>query len=32
LNTFVSTVAINEGARAVTRNVVPVGVSIGGGK
>jgi hypothetical protein len=31
LNTFVSTVAINEGARAVTRNVVPVGVSIGGG-
>ncbi|MBW8865001.1 MAG: SLBB domain-containing protein [Verrucomicrobia bacterium] len=32
LSTFVSTVAINEGARAVTRNVVPVGVSIGGGK
>src|SRR5690242_593748 len=31
LNTFVSTVAINEGARAVSRNVVPVGVSIGGG-
>lgn len=31
LNTFVSTVAINEGARAVTRNFVPVGVSIGGG-
>jgi len=31
LNTFVSTVAINEGARAVTRNVAPVGVSIGGG-
>ncbi|HEY2329660.1 MAG TPA: polysaccharide biosynthesis/export family protein [Verrucomicrobiae bacterium] len=31
LNTFVSTVAINEGARAVTRNFAPVGVSIGGG-
>jgi polysaccharide biosynthesis/export protein len=31
LNTFVSTVAINEGARAVSRNVVPVGVTIGGG-
>jgi len=31
LNTFVSTVAINEGARSVSRNVVPVGVSIGGG-
>lgn len=31
LNTFVSTVAINEGARAVSRNVLPVGVSIGGG-
>lgn len=30
LNTFVSTVAINEGARAVSHNVVPVGVSIGG--
>jgi polysaccharide biosynthesis/export protein len=30
LNTFVSTVAINEGARAVSRNVAPVGVSIGG--
>ena len=31
LNTFVSTVAINEGARAVSRNVVPVGVAFGGG-
>lgn len=31
LNTFVSTVAINEGARAVSQNFVPVGVSIGGG-
>jgi protein involved in polysaccharide export with SLBB domain len=31
VNTFVSTVAINEGARAVTRNFSPVGVSIGGG-
>jgi len=30
LNTFVSTVAINEGARATTRNFTPVGVSIGG--
>lgn len=30
LNTFVSTVAINEGARAVSHNVVPVGVTIGG--
>jgi polysaccharide export outer membrane protein len=30
LNTFVSTMAINEGARAVTRNFTPVGVSIGG--
>ena len=31
LTTFVSTVAINEGARAVSQNFVPVGVSIGGG-
>lgn len=31
LNTFVTTVGINEGARAVTRNFEPVGVSIGGG-
>lgn len=31
VRTFADTVAINEGARAVSRNVVPVGVSIGGG-
>ena len=31
LNTFVSTVAINEGAHAVTRNAQPVGVAFGGG-
>ena len=28
LNTFVSTVAINEGANAVSRNLAPVGVSV----
>lgn len=31
LNTFVSTVAINEGANAVSRHVAPVGVSVFGG-
>jgi len=31
LNTFVATVAINEGARAVSANVVPVGVNVGSG-
>jgi polysaccharide export outer membrane protein len=31
LNTFVSTVAINEGASVVSPNALPVGVSVGGG-
>jgi len=31
LKTFVQTVAVNEGARAVSRNVGPVGVNIGVG-